>query len=130
MSKQSLKVSVNDLPNSQVAVDIEVPANRCKSSYEDALARMSRSIQLPGFRTGKVPQPVIVQQIGIARIKASALERLIDEAWKDAIIQESIDVVSEGELKEDLQSLVDRFNPNENITFTLKAKVASKKKES
>ena len=125
MSKQALKVIINELADNKVAVDIEVPANRCKSSYEAALARMGSSIRLPGFRPGKVPKPVIIQQIGIARIKASALEKLIDQVWKEAIAQESIEPISEAQLKEELQSLVDRFNPNENVSFTLEAKVAS-----
>ena len=90
---------------------------------------MGSSIRLPGFRPGKVPKPVIIQQIGIARIKASALEKLIDQVWKEAIAQEAIDVISEGELKEELQSLVDRFNPNESVIFTLEAKVGSTKEE-
>ena len=129
MSKAELKVKINELADNKVAVDIEVPANRCKSSYEAALARMGSSIRLPGFRPGKVPKPVIIQQIGIARIKASALEKLIDQVWKEAIAQESIEPISEAQLKEELQSLVDRFNPNENVTFTLETEVAQDKKE-
>ena len=129
MSKQALKVTINELADNKVAVDIEIPANRCKSSYEAALARMGSSIRLPGFRPGKVPKPVIIQQIGIARIKASALEKLIDQAWKEAIAQESIEPISEAQLREELQSLVDRFNPNENVTFTLEAEVTPKKKK-
>ena len=129
MSKAELRVKINELADNKVAVDIEVPANRCKSSYEAALARMGSSIRLPGFRPGKVPKPVIIQQIGIARIKASALEKLIDQVWKEAIAQESIEPISEAQLKEELQSLVDRFNPNENVTFTLETEVAQDKKE-
>jgi len=129
MSKQALKVTINELADNKVAIEIEVPANRCKSSYEAALARMGSSIRLPGFRPGKVPKPVIIQQIGIARIKASALEKLIDQVWKEAIAQESIEPISEAKLKEELQSLVDRFNPSENVTFTLDAEVAPRKKE-
>lgn len=129
MSKEVLKVKINELANNKVAVDIEVPAYRCKSSYEAALARMGSSIRLPGFRPGKVPKPVIIQQIGIARIKASALEKLIDQVWKETIAQESIEPISEAQLKQELQSLVDRFNPDENVSFTLETELASVKKE-
>ncbi|WP_320667473.1 trigger factor family protein [Prochlorococcus sp. MIT 1307] len=129
MSKQALKVKINELADNKVVVDIEVPADRCKSSYEAAIARMGSSIRLPGFRPGKVPKPVIIQQIGITRIKASALEKLIDQVWKEAIAQESIEPVSEAQLKEELQSLVDRFNPNENVSFTLETEVSPAKKK-
>ena len=129
MSKEGLKVKINELPDNRIAIEIEVPAERCKSSYEAALARMGSSIRLPGFRPGKIPKQVIIQQIGIARIKASALENLVDKAWKDAIAHELIEPTGEAQLKEELQSVVDRFNPNENLTFTLEAEVAAKEVE-
>ncbi len=125
MTKSELKVNVRELPENRISVELEVPAERCKSSYDSALARMGSSIRLPGFRPGKVPKQVIVQQIGIARIKAAALENLVDKAWKEAIAQESIEPTGEAQLKEELQSVVDRFNPNENLTFTLEAEVAA-----
>ena len=129
MTKSELKVNVTELPENRISVELEVPAERCKSSYDSALARMGSSIRLPGFRPGKVPKQVIVQQIGIARIKAAALENLVDKAWKEAIAQESIEPTGEAQLKEELQSVVDRFNPNENITFILEAVVAATVKE-
>ena len=103
MSKQALKVTINELADNKVAVDIEIPANRCKSSYEAALARMGSSIRLPGFRPGKVPKPVIIQQVGIARIKASALEKLINQVCREAIEEKSIEPISEAQLREELQ---------------------------
>ena len=129
MTKAELKVKVTELPENRISVEIEVPAARCKSSYEEALSRLGGSIRLPGFRPGKVPKQVILQQIGVARIKAAALEKLIDRAWKEALVQESLEPTSEAEMKEELQTLVDRFSPDQNVTFTLEAEVASKEKE-
>ena len=73
MTKSELKVNVTELPENRISVELEVPAERCKSSYEVALARMGSYIRLPGFRPGKIPKQAIIQQIGIARIKAPAL---------------------------------------------------------
>ena len=129
MTKAKLKVKVTELPENRISVEIEVPAARCKSSYDEALSRLGGSIRLPGFRPGKVPKQVILQQIGVARIKAAALEKLIDRAWKEALVQESLEPTSEAEMKEELQTLVDRFSPDQNVTFTLEAEVASKEKE-
>ena len=129
MTKAELKVKVTELPENRISVEIEVPAARCKSSYDESLSRLGGSIRLPGFRPGKVPKQVIIQQIGVARIKAAALEKLIDRAWKEALVQESLEPTSEAEMKEELQTLVDRFSPDQNVTFTLEAEVASKEKE-
>ena len=128
MTKAELKVKVTELPENRISVEIEVPAARCKSSYDEALSRLGGSIRLPGFRPGKVPKQVILQQIGVARIKAAALEKLIDRAWKEALVQESLEPTTEAEMKEELQTLVNRFSPDQNVTFTLEAEVASKEK--
>ena len=90
---------------------------------------MGSYIRLSGFRPGKVLKHVIVQQIGIAWIKAAALENLVDKAWKEAIAQESIEPTGEAQLKEELQSVVDRFDPNKNLTFTHEAEFAAKEVE-
>ena len=129
MTEAELTVKITELSENRISVEIEVPATRCKSSYDEALSRLGSSIRLPGFRPGKVPKQVIVQQIGLARIKAAALEKLIDRAWKEALVQESLEPTSEAEMKEELQTLVDRFSPDQNVTFTLEAEVASKEKE-
>ena len=129
MTKAELKVKVTEIAENRISVEIEVPAARCKSSYDEALSRLGSSIRLPGFRPGKVPKQVILQQIGVARIKAAALEKLIDRAWKEALVQESLEPTSEAEMKEELQTLVDRFSPDQNVTFTLEAEVAAKEKE-
>ena len=129
MTKAELKVKVTELNENRISVEIEVPAARCKSSYDEALSRLGSSIRLPGFRPGKVPKQVILQQIGVARIKAAALEKLIDRAWKEALVQESLEPTSEAEMKEELQTLVDRFSPDQTVPFTLEAEVASNEKE-
>ena len=129
MTKAGLKVKINELPDNHISIELEVPASRCKSSYDAALSRLGSAIRLPGFRPGKIPKQVIIQQIGIARIKAAALEKLIDMTWKEAIVQESIEPISEAQLKEELQTLVDRFSPDKSVTFTLEAEVVSASKQ-
>ena len=64
-----------------------MPADRCKASYEEALGRLSKSVKLPGFRKGKVPKAVLLQQLGVLRIRATALEKLIENVWQEAIDQ-------------------------------------------
>ena len=60
MSAAKLKVKTSSKPNSRIAVEVEVPADRCKNSYDEALSKLSRSISIPGFRKGKVPKTVVI----------------------------------------------------------------------
>ena len=50
MSAATLKVTTESRPSSRLAVTVTVPGERCKTSYEEAITSLSRSINLPGFR--------------------------------------------------------------------------------
>ena len=70
----TLRISTSPLPASRLAVELAVPGERTQASYDAAVESLSRSVKLPGFRKGKVPRPVLLQQIGPLRIRATALE--------------------------------------------------------
>jgi len=74
----ALKVKTSPRPGSRLALEVAVPGGRSQASYEAAVVKLSRSVRLPGFRQGKVPRPVLLQQIGPLRIRATALEDLVD----------------------------------------------------
>ncbi len=124
MSAAALQVTTNSIPGSRIAVELEIPAERCQSSYDEALSRLSKSIKLPGFRQGKVPKAVVLQQIGVNRIKATALEALLESVWREAITQESIEPLSEPELNGGFEEIFKNFNPKEKLKITLETDIA------
>ncbi|MFZ0408109.1 MAG: trigger factor [Cyanobium sp.] len=119
----SLQVSTSPLPGSRLAVEIGVPGARCQASYDAALAKLSRSIKLPGFRKGKVPRPVLLQQIGPLRIKATALEDLVDSVFREAVVLEKIDAIGQPQLSEDFEGVLARFEPGNALSLTLELDV-------
>jgi trigger factor len=122
-SDQSLRVSTSPRPGSRLAVEVAVPGGRCRASYDAALEKLSRSIKLPGFRKGKVPRPVLLQQIGPLRIRATALEELVDSCFQDAVRQEKIEAIGRPELQEGFETVLERFEPGADLTFTLELDV-------
>ena len=75
MSAAALKVTTEARPSSRLAVTVTVPGERCKTSYEDAITSLSRSINLPGFRKVKVP-PAIHLESNMWRNSISSYEML------------------------------------------------------
>jgi len=118
-----LKVSTSPRPGSRVAVDISVPAGRTQTSHEAALSKLSRSVKLPGFRKGKVPRAVLVQQIGALRIRATALEDLVDSVFRDALEQADIPAIGQPSLDGGFESLLERFEPGQELSLTLELDV-------
>ncbi|MCP9850254.1 trigger factor [Cyanobium sp. Morenito 9A2] len=119
----ALKVKTSPRPASRVALEVAIPAGRSQASYDAAVDKLSRTVRLPGFRKGKVPRQVLLQQIGPLRVRATALEDLVDSVWRDALAQEKIEALGAPELSEGFDTLLERFNPGEELTLTLELDV-------
>ncbi len=119
----TLTVKTSPRPGSRVALELAVPAERSTAAYEKAVDSLSRSIRLPGFRKGKVPRPVLLQQIGPLRIKATALEELVDSSFREALEQETVAAIGRPELSEGFEVVLERFEPGQSLTFTLELDV-------
>ncbi|MEB3172826.1 MAG: trigger factor [Cyanobacteriota bacterium] len=118
-----LTVKASSKPGSRVALELGIPAERSQAAYERALESLSRSIRLPGFRKGKVPRAVLVQQVGPLRIRATALEELVDSAYRDALEQEAVAAIGRPELSEGFEAVLERFEPGQSVSFTLELDV-------
>lgn len=117
MAIDSMKVIQEKLPASQVGLEIEVPAETSKQAYEKVVKEYTRSMKIPGFRPGKVPRHVLIQQVGVQRIKAAALEDLIQKGIQQAIDTEKIAAIGNYQLRSSFEELLSQFNPGAALTF-------------
>jgi trigger factor len=118
-----LSIKASPRPGSRVALEVAIPGGRSQASYDAAVDKLSRSIKLPGFRKGKVPRPVLLQQIGPLRIRATALEDLVEAAFRDAVSQEMVAAIGRPELTEGFEVVLERFEPGNALTITLELDV-------
>jgi trigger factor len=119
----TLSVSSSPLPGSRLALEVGVPGGRCQASYEAAITKLGRTVKLAGFRQGKVPRPVLLQQIGPLRIKATALEELVESVLKDALAQEQLKALGQPELSGGFDSLLEQFEPGKALVLKLEMDV-------
>jgi trigger factor len=122
-SASPLSIKASPRPASRVALEVAIPGGRSQASYDAAVDKLSRSIKLPGFRKGKVPRPVLLQQIGPLRIRATALEDLVEAAFRDAVSQEMVAAIGRPELTEGFEVVLERFEPGSALTITLELDV-------
>ncbi|WP_013321866.1 trigger factor [Gloeothece verrucosa] len=113
-----MKVTQEKLPDSQIGLEIEIPPETSKQTYETVVNNLARTTQIPGFRKGKIPRQVLVQRLGSLRIKATALEEIIQSSLQEAIKQESIEVIGNYQLGSSFEELLQKFNPGETFTFS------------
>lgn len=120
----ALSVKTSPRPGSRLALEVGVPGGRSQASYDAALERLSRSVRLPGFRKGRVPRAVLLQQLGPVRVRATALEELVESACRDALAQENVAALGQPEISDGFEALLDRFQPGEELVLTLELDVA------
>lgn len=113
-----MKVTQEKLPDSQIGLEIEIPAEISQKTYEKVVKNLARSANIPGFRKGKVPRQILVQRLGQQRIKAAALEEMIQDSLKEAIEQESIESLGNYKLRTSFEELITQFKPGEPLTFS------------
>ncbi len=113
-----MKVTQEKLPASQIGLEIEIPPEKSKQSYEQVIQNFARAANIPGFRKGKVPRQILIQRLGVARIKAAALEDLLQNGITEALKQEDIKAIGQPQLRSSFEELVTSFEPGEPLTFT------------
>ena len=113
-----MKVTQEKLPDSQVGLEIEVPADISKQTYEQTLRKYMKTANIPGFRKGKVPRQILIQQLGAVRLKAAALEELVQTVIDKAIAQEKIDALGNYQLRSGFETLVEEFEPGKSLIIS------------
>ncbi len=114
-----MKVTQEKLPDSQIGLEIEIPAETGKKAYETEVKTLARTANIPGFRKGKVPRPILLQRLGNRYIKGVTLEKLVQTNVEKALKQESIESIGQPVLRTGLEELVDKFKPGEALTFSV-----------
>ena len=117
MAKEALIVKTTPLPQSRISFELEIPSETCKTCVNETISTISRSAKIP-FRLGKIPKQVLIQRIGITQLHASALEKIIDKSWQEALKIKSIEPLSEPELVDGFESLLAKFSPENHLSYS------------
>ncbi len=85
-----MNVTASPAPKSSILLEIEVPADRFDRAVRDAVGRLSRRTRVAGFRPGKAPRPILERVLGPTAIVDEAVEHLVQDAYREAIIEQGI----------------------------------------
>ena len=112
-----VKTKVEELPESRVRLDVEVPEEDVAHAFEHAASDMAESLRLPGFRKGKAPVPVVVARVGREAVWQEALRGHLDSWFWSAAEASGIRPVASPEVEFD-------GLPDDGGTFRFSATVA------
>lgn len=96
----SLKVSTEPRENRQLALTIEVDQERIDKELRKAARKVAQDYRIPGFRKGKAPYNVVVQQFGLPNLYREFVDDVAEEVFKTALEQEGITPYAQASLED------------------------------
>lgn len=98
-----MELSLKKLPNLEVEMEIEVPAEEFNQFIEKATLRLGKDLEIKGFRKGKVPKEIIKKEIGPEKILIEAADSAVRENYQKAVRQlaedNKIEVISQPKIE-------------------------------
>ncbi len=121
-----LQVKTSPRPQSRLALEVVVPAERCQRSYDKAMRQLCRTLRLPGFRPGRVPKTAVLQQLGSRQVWITALEQLLEDTAQDVLNDQDLNLLGKLQLQDSFDALAQQFKPSEGLTLNMEADVRPK----
>ncbi|MGE5485419.1 MAG: trigger factor [Ignavibacteriales bacterium] len=113
-----MKVDVERLEKSTVALSVEVDAAKVEEAISKAYRRLAGSTNVPGFRRGKAPRNILERHVGKPRLLDEAFKVAFPGAYREAVNEAGVEPVDDPEVED--------FDIDEGKPLTFKVRVAVK----
>ncbi len=94
-----MKVTREKVENSQAYLTVEMETAEMETGLEDAYRRLAQKASIPGFRKGKAPRAVVERHLGKSRLVEEAIDRLLPQAYEQALKEQEIEPYAQPELE-------------------------------
>lgn len=81
----TLNIHTEENEQRELKLTIEVPEERIEKEMQQAARKLSKEINIPGFRRGKVPYHVILRRIGREALRAEAVDDMVQGVFEEAL---------------------------------------------
>jgi len=85
----AINKEIKRLEKSNIELTIIVPKEDVRAQYNDMLKEYSKTLQIPGFRKGKVPQEVLERKFAEA-LKGDAMGRIMESTLQEVFKEENM----------------------------------------
>lgn len=107
-----MKSAVETLSSTRVKLTVEVPFAELTDSMNAAYERIAKSVNIPGFRKGKIPPRIIDQRFGRAAVLEEAVNDAIPSSLAKALIENKVSQLGRPEVD------VTKIDETEGLIFT------------
>lgn len=90
-----MKVSTERLEGGQVTLNVELDPEEVERALQQAYRRLVSRLNIPGFRKGKAPRPMVERYLGKEALLDEALEHAIPGFYNQAIEQHKVEAIAQ-----------------------------------
>lgn len=88
-----MTVTVERLENNEVKLNIEVEPSITSWEYDKACKKLAQRVNVPGFRQGKAPKPILEKYVGLAAIQREVLDSLLPTIFEQTVNENNFELV-------------------------------------
>src|SRR3989344_2098328 len=89
-----IKINIKKLPKSEVEIEGELEAGAFENYFQKALKKIGKTLKLDGFRSGKIPESVLLSKVPEIRILEEMAELALSEYYPKILEDKKIDAIS------------------------------------
>ncbi|MCX6430830.1 MAG: trigger factor [Actinobacteria bacterium] len=112
-----MKSTVETLTPTRVKLTIDVPYEELSGHVAEAYKKIAATVNIPGFRKGKVPASMIDQRVGRGSVLDEAINSALPDFYSQAAREHEVQVLGRPEV--DIKEYVD----NEKLLFTVEVNI-------
>lgn len=113
-----MNFKLEKLPKSKVSLTISVDAEDLKEYVDQAIAEITKHVDVKGFRPGKAPKHLVVEHVGQNKINDEVLNNAIEGSYSKIVIDNNIDVVAHPKIE------VVKFVPGQELEYKAEISVS------
>ncbi|QQE73335.1 trigger factor [Brevibacillus composti] len=106
-----MAVKWEKLENNQGVLTVEVDASQVDTALDQAFKKVSKQVNVPGFRKGKVPRKMFEARFGVESLYQDALDIILPSAYGQAVREAGIEPVDRPEVD------VEQMEKGKNLIF-------------
>lgn len=82
--------TIERLNNGTVTLTIRIPLDTIAGAKEEVLKEFTKTIELPGFRKGKVPRKIAEEKLDTTKVYEDVIQKLLPHAYSEAVKEHSL----------------------------------------
>lgn len=86
-------LKITKLPQSEIEIEGEITAEETERCRVLAIKELSKSVNVPGFRKGKIPESVLISKLGETAIMEETAEIALSHEYQHIVIDNKLNVI-------------------------------------